>query len=100
MDSRETGSRCFTCSPQLPTHSCCTGAEQGRVLLSEEVEGVEGVGVGVREGVITMLVLSVLPRGGWVEGRGRGRSAVMVLNTFSPKGTGWKAILKSSPQIF
>ena len=49
MDSRETGSRCFTCSPQLPTHPCCTGAEQGRVLLSEEVEGVEGVGVGVRE---------------------------------------------------
>ena len=83
MDSRETGSCCFTCSPQLPTHPCCTGAEQGRVLLSEEVEGVERVGVGVREEythIVTMLVLSVLPRGGWVEGRGRGRSAVLVLN--------------------
>ena len=32
MDSRETGSHHFTCSPHLPTHSGCIGAEQGRVL--------------------------------------------------------------------
>ena len=70
MDSGETGSCHFTCSPHLPTYPDCTGAEQGRVLLPEEVEGVGGGGDCSYTHILTMLVLNEVecsPQRGWVE---------------------------------